>query len=249
MYPVKGGVLRPSHGDGPRCKVHYDPKDDGPLTTVQIMRIDDDGVEDYSCAMPRYYAIPLILINKQLTFYEAQCHPDGTWLPPSSSCGIKQRDLREYSYFWRLRECFLEAVFDMNHDRILNERWRYDGIHGFLHRMYRRFGHDEPQRIAYWREEIKEGRVPYAAPDIARMGESVHPECPSALDFFIPRTASIYTSFFRFVSSRSPSSASPPPLFFFPYMTPSTVTSTEPFRLINYILTVISFGGVPIIPF
>jgi len=36
------------------------------------MRIDSDEVENYACAMPRYYAIPLILINKQLAFYEAQ---------------------------------------------------------------------------------------------------------------------------------------------------------------------------------
>jgi hypothetical protein len=135
------------------------------------MRIDDDDVENYTCAMPRYYAIPLILINKLLAFYEAQCRPDGTPLPPSSSCGIKQRELREYSYLWVLRCRFLQAVFDMNHERVLNERWQYDGVHGFLHRMYRRFGHDTCHRVAYWREEIKEGRVPYSAPDIAEMGE------------------------------------------------------------------------------
>lgn len=172
-YPTKGGgALLPSHGDGPRCKVDYDPNDDGPWTTLRIMRIDEnDVVEDYSCAMPRYYAIPLILINKRLAFYEAQCHPDGTPLPPSSSCGIRQRELREYSYFWHLRCRFLQAVFEMNHERLLNERWRYDGIHGFLHRMYRRFGHDKSQRFAYWRGEIKEGRMPYSAPDIAEMGE------------------------------------------------------------------------------
>jgi hypothetical protein len=171
-YPSKGGVLRPSHGDGPRCRVYHDPNDDGPLTTLQIMRIDDDdNVEDHPVAMPRCYAIPLILINKHLAFYEAQCHPDGTALPPSSSCGIRQRELREYSYLWHLRSRFLQAVFDLNHERLLSERWRYDGIHGFLHRMYRRFGHDTHQRLAYWREEIKEGRVPYTAPDIAEMGE------------------------------------------------------------------------------
>lgn len=162
-------LLVPSHGDGPRCKVDYDPNNDGPLTTLQIMRIDDDDIETYSCAMPSYYAIPLILINKQLTFYEAQCHPDGTPLPASSSCGIKQRELREYSYLWNLRGRFLQAVYDMNHERLLNERWRYDGIHGFLHRMYNRFGHDTYQRLAYWREEIKGGRVPYTVPEIAKM--------------------------------------------------------------------------------
>jgi hypothetical protein len=172
-YTSKGGVLLPSHGWGPRCKVDYDPNDDGPLTRLQIMRIEGDDVEDYGCAMPRYYAIPLILINKQLTFYEAQCHPDGTPLPASSSCSIKQRELREYSYLWQLRCRFLQAIFDMNHERFLNERWRFGGIHGFLHRMYRRFGHDTHQRLAYWREEIKEGRVPYTTPEISEMGECV----------------------------------------------------------------------------
>ncbi len=84
------------------------------------MRIDSDEVENYACAMPRYYAIPLILINKQLTFYEAQCRLDGTPFPPSSSCGkIKQRELKEYSYLWRLRCRFLQAIFDMNHERRL----------------------------------------------------------------------------------------------------------------------------------
>lgn len=186
------------------------------------MRVDGDDVENYAFAMPRYYAIPLILINKQLTFYEAQCHPDGTPLPPSSSCGIKQRELREYTYLWQLRCRFLEAVFDLNHKRFLNERWRFDGFHGFLHRMYRRFGHGTYQRLAYWREEIKEGRVPYTAPEIAEMGECVSsyrrcqtiPVCTGIClrdFFFLPFSISsvprIYPSF-RFFSSRTPSPAS-----------------------------------------
>jgi len=171
-YPKVGGeILLPSHGCGPRCKVDYDPNDDGPWTTLQIMRVDGDVVENYACAMPRYYAIPLILVNKQLAFYEAQCHPDGTPLPPSSSCDITQRELREYSYLWKLRCRFLQAVFDMNHERLLNERWRYKKFHGFLYRMYRRFGHDETQRLRYWRKEIDQGRMPYTVPDIADMGE------------------------------------------------------------------------------
>jgi hypothetical protein len=51
------------------------------------------------------YRIPLILINKQLAFYEAQCHPDDTPLPPSSSCGIKQREMREYTVYVPLVPC------------------------------------------------------------------------------------------------------------------------------------------------
>jgi hypothetical protein len=221
-YPSKEGVLVPSHGSGPRCDVSYNPDDDGPWTTVQIMRIDNDDVENYMCLMPRYYAIPLILINKQLAFYEAQCRPDGTPLPPSSSCKIKQRELREYSYLWALRCRFLQAVFEMNHNRVVDERFRYDGFHGFLHRMYRRFGHDTYQRVAYWREEIKKGRVPYSVPDIADMGEcEVHdrPMTTGCWHFICLRFLSFFSffffhfrsftpypplsSFFRFVSSRS----------------------------------------------
>ena len=201
-YPSKEGVLVPSHGSGPRCDVSYNPDDDGPWTTVQIMRIDNDDVENYMCLMPRYYAIPLILINKQLAFYEAQCRPDGTPLPPSSSCKIKQRELREYSYLWALRCRFLQAVFEMNHNRVVDERFRYDGIHGFLHRMYRRFGHDTYQRVAYWREEIKKGRVPYSVPDIADMGEcEVHnrPMTTGLLAFYLP-PLSFFLSFFHFRS-------------------------------------------------
>ncbi|KAF8480022.1 hypothetical protein DFH94DRAFT_681832 [Russula ochroleuca] len=169
-YPTRGSMLLPNHGCGPRCQVDYNPKDDGPWTTLQIMRIlDGDQVEPHTCAMPRYYAIPLILINKHLAFYEAQCHADGTPLVPSSSGSIRQRELREYNYLWRLRYRFLKEIFDMNHEPRLNERWRYVGIHGYLYRMYNRFGHDVHQRYAYWREEIKERRVPYTTPDVADM--------------------------------------------------------------------------------
>jgi hypothetical protein len=137
------------------------------------MRVEDkDGNgEEYTCAMPRYYAIPLILINKRLAFYEAHCSPDGVPLPlaDGSPC-IKQRDIKEYTYLWKLRCNFLQAVFDMNYERHLDEKWRCDRIHGYLHRMYRRYGHDAYQRIAYWRDEAKEGRVPYTTPDVADMG-------------------------------------------------------------------------------
>jgi hypothetical protein len=168
---------------------------------LQIMRVDDDRgqveVEEYTCAVPRYYAVPLILMNKRLAFFEASCRPDGTplTLPVSHPTPtvtnmntdkdddhgeggvggrgvamVTQRDLPEYSYLWRLRTQFLQAIFDMNHQRRLDERWRYGPIHGFVHRLYRRYGHDAHQRAAYWRDEINAGRVPYATPDIADMG-------------------------------------------------------------------------------
>jgi hypothetical protein len=177
-YPTH--LLAPSHGSGPRCKVDYNPGDDGPWTTLRIMRVEDNNidVEEYTCAMPRYYAIPLILINKRLAFYEAQCHPNGAplRLANGSPC-LKQRELREYTYLWKLRCKFLQTVFDMNHERCLDERWMCDRIHGYLHRMYRRYGHDTYQRYAYWRDELKKGRVPYTTPDIADMG---------AYSFFFP---------------------------------------------------------------
>jgi hypothetical protein len=129
---------------------------------------DDNTVEDFLVVMPRYYTVPLILINKRLAFVEAQCRPDGRALPSSK---LKMRELREYGYLWQLRTNFLKAVFDLNHERHLDEQWRFVRIHGVVHRTYRRFGHDMCQRQAYWREEIEEGRVPYATPDIADMGE------------------------------------------------------------------------------
>jgi hypothetical protein len=214
-YPSKRGrFLLPTHGAGPRCRVDHSSNNDGPWSTLQIMRVDEDRgqveVEEYTCAVPRYYAVPLILMNKRLAFLEASCRPDGTpltyTLPVSaptptstnmiddddddndkhddsggsgsgSGSGkgadvvmVTQRDLREYSYLWRLRTRFLQAIYDMNHQRRLDERWRYDPIHGFVHRLYRRYGHDDYQRIAYWRDEINAGRVPYTFPDLADMG-------------------------------------------------------------------------------
>ncbi|KAI0273886.1 hypothetical protein BGY98DRAFT_108712 [Russula aff. rugulosa BPL654] len=98
---------------------------------------------------------------------------------------------------------FPPGRFEMNHNRVVDERFRYDGIHGFLHRMYRRFGHDTYQRVAYWREEIKKGRVPYSVPDIADMGECEVHNRPMAfylppLSFFFFHTVS--TSFLFFAS-------------------------------------------------
>lgn len=217
-YPSRRGkLLLPTHGSGPRCRVEHNPSDDGPWSTLQIMRVDEDRdqveVEEYTCAVPRYYAVPLILMNKRLAFFEASCHPDGTPLtlpvshPTPTAININpdndndrddgvdgrgvvmvtQCDLPEYSYLWRLRTRFLQAIFDMNHQRRLDERWRYDPIHGFVHRLYRRYGHDVYQRAAYWRDEINAARVPYATPDIADMGvcfacplSHIHPlPCPA----------------------------------------------------------------------
>ncbi|KAH9064614.1 hypothetical protein EDB87DRAFT_1525963, partial [Lactarius vividus] len=124
--------------------------------------------------IPRYYAVPLILINKRLAFFEAQSAPDGTPLPlEGGSCGttkFTQRELKEYTYLWRLRCRFLQAVFDMNHEQQLDETWRCDTIHGYVHRTYRRYGHDAYQRHTYWKDEIEAGRMPYSTPDLADMG-------------------------------------------------------------------------------
>jgi len=170
-------LLKPVHGATPRCRVDYSPEDDGPWTAIQIMRIDEDGsIEHYMCAMPRYYAIPLILLNKRLAYAEAQCTPDGTPLSlGDGSQGLKLRDLKEFTYLWRVRCRFLQGVFDMNHEQQLDEAWRWDRIHGYMHRTYKRYGHDISQRYAYWKDEIEAGRMPYSKPDIADMGTS----CPA----------------------------------------------------------------------
>ena len=170
-FPRKGSILlKPVHGAGPRCKVDYNPQDDGPWTMVQIMRVDDE-IEHFTCAMPRYYAIPLILINKRLSFFEAQCAPDGTPLPRGDgSHGLDLRELKEYTYLWRLRSSFLQALFDMNHGWQLEEAWHCDRIHGYVHRTYKRYGHDMAQRRTYWKDEVDAGCTPYTTPDIAEMG-------------------------------------------------------------------------------
>ncbi|KAI0301260.1 hypothetical protein BC826DRAFT_988386 [Russula brevipes] len=192
-YPKKGSSVLPSHGSGPRCRVDYNPNDEGPWAMLHIMRIENFDMavepEQFTCVMPRYYAIPLMLVNKRLAFAEAQCRPDGTALAPpapdsedsseeeDSSTGGKRKksvgalahELCEYTYLWRLRARFLQAVFEMNYVRVLDEQWRHVGLHGFLHRMYGRYGHDRLQRLAYWRDQIQEGRTPYSKPDIAEM--------------------------------------------------------------------------------
>jgi hypothetical protein len=174
-YPSRRCILVPEHGSVPRCRVDYNLGDDGPWATLRIMSLEEKNgneEEEYRCAIPRYYAIPLILINKRLAFYEAQCYSDGEPRRlPDGSPSVKQRELREYTYLWKLRCKFLQSIFDMNHERRLDENWKCDHVHGYLHRMYKRYGHDAYQRLAYWRDELKEGRVPYSAPDIADMGE------------------------------------------------------------------------------
>lgn len=172
-YPRSGGLLLPDHGSGPRCRVDHDPDDDGPWAVLRIKRLErkDGKGEEYRCVMPRCYAIPLILLNKRLAFYEAQCSSDG--VPhrlADGSPSVKQKEIKEYTYLWRLRCRFLQAVFDMNHQHHLDEAWRYDKIHGYIYRVYRRYGHDAYQRAAYWRDEVKERRVPYTTPDIADIG-------------------------------------------------------------------------------
>ncbi|KAH9077670.1 hypothetical protein EDB83DRAFT_2191407, partial [Lactarius deliciosus] len=123
--------------------------------------------------MPCYYAVPLILINKRLAFFEAQSAPDGTPLPledgSRGATRLRLRELKEYTYLWRLRCRFLQAVFNMNHEPELDEGWRCDTIHGYVHRTYRRYGHDVYQRHTYWKDEIEAGRMPYSTPDIADM--------------------------------------------------------------------------------
>jgi hypothetical protein len=166
----------PVHGASPRCRVDYSAQDDGPWTVVQIMQINEDSsIEHYTCAMPQYYAVPLILLNKRLAYFEAHCTPDGTPLPlGDGSYKLKLQELKEYTFLWRVRCRFLQAVFDMNHERQLDEAWRCDRFHGYVHRTYKRYQHDAYGRHAYWRHEIDAGHIPYAKPDIADMGRCPH---------------------------------------------------------------------------
>ena len=195
-FPKKGSILlTPIHGAGPRCRVDYSPDDDGLWAMLQIMRIDDNQIEHYTCTMPHYYAVPLILMNKRIAYFEAQCAPDGTPFPAEDgTVGLKLRDIKEYTYLWRLRCRFLQAVFDMNHERKLDETWRCNKIHGFMHRTYKRYGHDAYQRHAYWRDEIEAGRMPYAAPAIADMGTLCRPSSFPSRPLAPPPPASIMRS-------------------------------------------------------
>ncbi|KAF8264034.1 hypothetical protein EI94DRAFT_1739411 [Lactarius quietus] len=61
---------------------------------------EDSSIEHYTCAMPRYYAVPLILLNKRLAYFEGQCAPDGTPLPfVDGSQVLKLRGIKEYKRY------------------------------------------------------------------------------------------------------------------------------------------------------
>jgi len=110
-------------------------------------------------------------MNKRLAYFEAQCSPNGKPIKlADGSVGIRQSQMKEYTYLWKTRCRFLEAIYDMNHDRRLNENWQCEKVHGYVHRTYKRYGHDLAQRRAYWRDEIDAGRIPYDTPGIAEMG-------------------------------------------------------------------------------
>ncbi|THH19408.1 hypothetical protein EW146_g1741 [Bondarzewia mesenterica] len=165
----------PERGDGPRCKVFYEDIE-GPWTRILIMSVDDNQVppetEEHPCLMPRCYAIPLILMNKMIAFWESLRHPNGFIIKRSPEERIPQltwSHMRGYTYLWRLRSDFLNAVYDANHEDVLPDNWRWPKIHGFLYREYQSFGHEAEQRALYARAEVEEGRIPYTTPDICDM--------------------------------------------------------------------------------
>jgi hypothetical protein len=173
-YPTERVQFSPEHGIGPRCRVLYEPNRGGTFAVLSILNVDGDNEETIPAIIPRYYAIPLILINKYLAFIEAHFDPEGR--PLNHFC-LKLQDTREYAYLWRLREVFLQEIVYFNTSRdfrssgLLDPNWQFDKIHGFLHRMYKRFRHDNRGRYLYWRQECSENRVPYTTPDIKDMGE------------------------------------------------------------------------------
>ncbi|KAH9952747.1 hypothetical protein BGW80DRAFT_1259884 [Lactifluus volemus] len=103
-YPTSRSLLVPEHGRSPRCSVDINVGDDSPVTQLRILTIEDGNEEEHRCNMPRCYAIPLILINKRLAFYEAQCHPNGVPLHlANGSPTIRTKERMDYTYLWHLR--------------------------------------------------------------------------------------------------------------------------------------------------
>jgi len=75
-------------------------------------------------------------MNKRLAYFEAQCSPNGKPIKlADGSVGIRQSQMKEYTYLWKTRCRFLEAIYDMNHDRRLNENWQCEKVHGYVHRL------------------------------------------------------------------------------------------------------------------
>ncbi|TFY73769.1 hypothetical protein EWM64_g10243 [Hericium alpestre] len=64
MFPKTADM--PDRDGGPRCEVHYE--DEGPL--VRVLILDTEG-QPHECLLPRVYALPLALLNKQIAFLEA----------------------------------------------------------------------------------------------------------------------------------------------------------------------------------
>lgn len=165
----------PERGDGPRCKVLLD--SNGPWTRVLIMSVHEsvDGhveTEEYICLMPRCYAIPLMMINKAVAFYESLRQPNGFAIDfPAKEKDLRLtwRNMREYTYIWRLRHAFLDAIYAANHEEVLDENWRWKKIHGYLYREYSRYGHTRSQRRLYRDDEKAKGRTPYTVPDVSEM--------------------------------------------------------------------------------
>lgn len=142
---------------------------EGPPTTDYI-----------ECLMPKVYAIPLMLINKQLAFFESLRTETGAVrkMPPEkSNLQLRKAQLLEYTYLWRLRTEFLQAIYDAEYDaeaghQDLGPQWRWPPIHGYLVREYRGWGHNLAQREAYWREARQSDRVPYEDERIEDLGQS-----------------------------------------------------------------------------
>lgn len=180
-YPTK--ISLPSRGDGPRCEVVWE-TGDGPWAMVVILCIDtaeDPPTTEYiECLMPKVYAIPLMMVNKQLAFFESLRTETGAVreLPPErSKLKLGKVQLLEYTYLWRLRTEFLQAIYDAEYDaeagnQDLGPDWRWPPIHGYLVREHRGWGHNLAQREGYWKDARNSNRIPYEDEIIEDLGQS-----------------------------------------------------------------------------
>lgn len=185
-YPTRQCL--PARGDGPRCEVVWE-HGDGPWAMVIILYVEytDKGppkTEYIDCLMPRCYAIPLMLINKQLAFFESLRTENGDVreMPKETAIlQLKKRQLLEYTYLWRLRTEFLQAIYDAEYDaeagiQDLGPHWRWPPIHGYLVREYHGWGHNSVQRESYWKDARRSGRVPYEDTKVEDLGQSQRPQ-------------------------------------------------------------------------
>lgn len=181
-YPTHAQL--PSRGDGPRCEVIWE-DGDGPWAIVIILVVkfhkkDQPETHRIDCLMPSCYAVPLMMINKQIAFFESLRTEDGNVrkMPHDKRLlQLRQVHLLEYTYLWKLRTKFLQAIYNAEYDaeaalQQVESDWRWKPIHGYLVREYEGWGHNVGQRAAYWAATLEAGETPYKNRKIEDFGQS-----------------------------------------------------------------------------